>query len=140
MKSARAALAFTLLEAMIALIVLAGVASACLQLRAQSLRARAAAAEAASRDAALDDLLRRAVGGLLPDPQRAETEEGAVFVAWRGDLHGDPYEVTRELVLAPNPAAGLPASGQDAERAREIWLARWRATWRGHTVEEWRGP
>jgi type II secretory pathway pseudopilin PulG len=139
-KSRPATLAFTLLEAMIALIVLAGVASACLQLRAQSLRGRAAAAEATTRDAALEDLLTSAVAGLLQNPEVTRLDDDAVRIAWRGEIGGDPWEVTRELALRSNPVAALPTRDDDAQRPQEIWMTHWRATWRGRTIEEWRLP
>ena len=123
---------------MIALIVLAGVASACLQLRARSLRARAAAAEAATREAVLDDLLHQAVAGYLPEPVRTQSDDGASRAVWTGELQGDPFEVTREPALAPNPTIVRSEGEADAPAARELWLTRWRATWRGHTIEEWR--
>lgn len=140
MKSSRAALAFTLLEAMIALIVLAGVASACLQLRAQALRGRAAAAEATSREAALQDLLDSAIAGFLGDPaQRPDEDDETPRTVWTGELHGQPYEVVREVVQRTNPVR-LDEAREDDDETQLIWLAHWTATWRGATVEEWRIP
>lgn len=141
MKSSRAALAFTLLEAMIALIVLAGVASASLQLRAQALRGRAAAAEATAREAALQDLLNQAVAGFLGEPaQRPEDRDAPILrTVWIGQLHGEPYEVVREVAQRPNPVPRNGARDDDAE-SQFIWIAHWSATWRGQTIEERRIP
>lgn len=139
---ARHGLAFTLLEAIIALILIAGVASVSLQLRAQSLRGRAAAAEATARQAALDDLLHQAVHGLLPNPQVPEDDAAPLAMRWTGRRAGHPYEVERALVAVPNPLAGEQRAGADPDAAppQQIALVRWRATWRGETAEAWRAP
>ncbi len=95
--------AFTLLEAVLALGILAMVAAAVLQLRGQSLATAANLAErrslARETDALVDMLHAGALG--QPEPAPALGPAGAV---WRGQHHGKPFEIRRVVVETPNPA------------------------------------
>jgi type II secretory pathway pseudopilin PulG len=130
--------AFTLLEAMIALIVLAAVAGACLQLRSQTLRQRVAVARAIQSGEALTELLTMARAGLLPEPEGPLEGDERMLVTWRGELRGHAYEVTRELVTTTNPA--LQAQGLLLDAAtvlpQELVMLRYRAVYAGVSAQE----
>ncbi len=115
--------AVTLLEAIIALVILTAVASACLQLRAQAIGSAARLAARSSAQEGAREVLELAAAGLLPPDQMERDEEtagsgsapggasGGGGVIWRGERLGEPYQCTRTRQQVPNPArAALPAA------------------------------
>ena len=99
--------AFTLLEAVIALIILSSFVVACLQLRLNGLRAGRAIAEQQRIERVIDDVLQLASNQLLPDPIREEDGDGDVSrIIWRGELAGFEYEcVSQRAAVSPIGAA-----------------------------------
>lgn len=120
--------AFTLLESLLALVILSAIIVVCLQLRAQ---AGMTAARAESRVAAAnrtEALFQCVVNGLLGKPESGE--DGAEIV-WRGEQAGVPYTVVRTHTTAPNPARGQVTYPV----AESIALFRYRVTL-GQTTSE----
>lgn len=102
---------FTLLEAVIALIILSSFVVACLQLRLNGLRAGRAVAEAQRVERAIDDVLQLAGHQLLPDPIVERNDNGDVArVIWRGAYAGFAYECVSERAAVPAPSIGAPTT------------------------------
>jgi len=98
---------FTLLEAVIAVTILAAFTVATLQLRAQGLASQSRLDRTLAAERAVDEILRLAIAGLLVEPERVRDDQGEVVrTIWRGQRFGEPFECVRETVQAPNPAAG----------------------------------
>lgn len=84
---------FTLLEAVIALIILSSFVVACLQLRLNGLRAGRAIAEQQRVERVMDNVLELASLQLLPEPVVERNDDGDVArIIWRGELAGYTYE------------------------------------------------
>ncbi len=98
--------AFTLLESVLALAILAMVMVVCLQLRAQMGEVGRRVRVTAARDNAAEALFQSLVNGLLGEP-RADSESGLLF--WEGEQNGVPYKVVRKFDRRPNPVAGKVA-------------------------------
>jgi prepilin-type N-terminal cleavage/methylation domain-containing protein len=95
--------AFTLLESLVALTVLALVAGACLELRAGAVAhtSRLAGRQEDQRRArAVFDL---ALAGHLGAPTRTSDEDPDAPVVWTGEYDGARYRLLRETVVVPNP-------------------------------------
>lgn len=94
---------FTILEAIIALAMLAAVFGVCLGLRAQSLAAdrRAAAILEAERD--IDALFQMAINRTLLDFE-PESESGKII--WVGTHLDRPYRIERTVLIQDNPLFG----------------------------------
>lgn len=136
----RSARAFTLLEAIIAIVILTSVAMVCLQLRAQSAAQAARLRDHQSTQRGLDALLTMAEARLLPDPEGPEEDDPSRRIEWRGEHLGRPYVCTRVRQSMPNPIAdaeqrGIPAvivvdrysveyNGDEAEIMRPVRIAR----------------
>jgi len=99
----------TLLEAIVAMTILAGVGVATLQLRAATLAGAHEAERAAIADRGVQDLLDLAVAGLLAGG--AEQEGGALV--WKGTHLGEAYVVRREVVVLPNPLYSKEQAEED---------------------------
>lgn len=121
----------TLLESVIAIVIIAAVAGASLELRSRSMHARLAAAQAAETAGVLDALLRKATGGLMGEAQLTSADDdGRVRRVWTGEQGGDPFEVIVEDIEQANP---LAARGDDES---SIALRRYTARFRGQRAEE----
>jgi len=95
--------AFTLLESIVALTILAMVAGACLELRANALantRTLAGKQEDARFAHTLFDL---ALAGFLPSPQRLDPEDPESARVWTGTRDGRDYRILKERVVVTNP-------------------------------------
>jgi len=105
---------FTLLEAVIALAILASFTVVCLQLRAQGLAARARIDAALRHERVMQSLLQEAMAGLLPGREVEFDDQGEVVrITWSGDRFGQPYRCVRERVEA---RVDLPADDQAEQR------------------------
>lgn len=95
---------FTLLEVVIAIVILATFAVACLQLRVNGLHAAKQIEKSQRSQRAIDDVLELAVNRMLPDPVVERDEKGAlVRITWRGEHLGHAYECVSEVVMVPAP-------------------------------------
>jgi prepilin-type N-terminal cleavage/methylation domain-containing protein len=104
--------AFTLLEAVIALAILASAIMACLQVRAQMVAGAQRQREVQRADRAEEALFQMLVNNALP-PARRDAERGT-FV-WEGEYLGRPYRIERFPMAVRNPALGkvsYPVSAQ----------------------------
>lgn len=94
---------FTLLEAVLALVILSVVSVACLQLRGQMGLVGAQAQRRAAQDNRADALFTCLTSGMLTEPT-ADPVTGALV--WSGEHLGTPYTIRRGMKAVPNPAAG----------------------------------
>lgn len=119
---------FTLLEALIALAMLAAVFSVCAGLRTQAMAAdrRAAAILEAERDA--DALFQMVINRALLAPEPLSNGEKAV---WVGTHLGEPYTIERTIAVMENPLLGVGPH----ETAPEIGLFEYAITYKGHTTK-----
>ena len=127
---------FTLLEAMIAVVILAGVAAVCLQLRVQSLRTAFAVEEAGAERRAIEHLLMLAEAGVLPGPQGPADDDPTMTVRWRGDWLGRPFLCTKARTPLRSP---IPDAAQRG-LAETIVLDQYTLEYNGETVTTYRVP
>lgn len=120
--------AFTLLESLLALIILASIIAACLQLRSHSNLVAAKAEQRTLAANRTEALFQCVINGLLGAP---ETTEESAETVWRGTQGGVPYTVVRTFAAQPNPARGQVAYPV----AESIALFRYRVTL-GQTTSE----
>ncbi len=124
--------AFTLLESVIALVIVAGVAGACLQARAQALAATRSIADSTVLTREMDAILAEARAGLLPQPVEVRDSTGRMVErVWSGVRAGAEFRCRWDVVQAPNPVPG----GAGAGLAPTVTLARWSVTRAGQTAE-----
>jgi prepilin-type N-terminal cleavage/methylation domain-containing protein len=128
---------FTLLEVVIALVILSTFAVACLQLRLSGLRAGQKIAQAQHIERALDDVLELAVDRMLPDPFVEKDDAGEVVrIVWKGDRFGEPFECVSEVVEVLAPTMAVPES-TDADQPppkSTVTMQRYTATLGNHTA------
>jgi prepilin-type N-terminal cleavage/methylation domain-containing protein len=128
---------FTVIEAVVALTILAMVAGACLELRAQSLRQAQSIQkrhELARRADAVFELARAGqLGpGLLVDED--DPESGRL---WTGERSGDRYRLVKETVLVDNPLHD-PLLGSRAVYPERVAVRRYTLELAGETfITEW---
>ncbi len=128
---------FTLLEVVIALVILSTFAVACLQLRLSGLRAGQKIAQAQHIERSLDDVLALAVDRMLPDPLVEKNDAGEVVrIIWKGDRFGEPFECVSEVVnvLAPTIVDPKTAQGDQASSQSTVKMQRYTATLDSHTA------
>ncbi len=95
--------AFTLLESLVALTILAMVAAACLELRANALNHTSSLAGRQDTARLAHTLFDLAFAGLLPAPVRADPEDTESPLVWTGERDGAEYRLTREPIELQNP-------------------------------------
>lgn len=125
--------AFTLLEAVLAMAILAGVAVVCVGLRAQSLASGSKLEARLSDERETQAIFEMATSGLLPP---AELSGDGVVRRWAGEHMGTPYtlKATRESVRNPMEGAhGADAAGLSGR----IVMWRYVLTIRGRETEFW---
>ena len=128
---------FTVIEAIVALTILAIVAGACLELRAQSLRqaqSLTARHELARRADAIFELAR---AGQLGPGERLDEDDPAGGRLWTGERFGDQYRLTKRTVLVDNPLHD-PRLGDRATYPRRVAVQRYALELEGQRfVTEW---
>lgn len=95
-------LAFSLLEAILALAIICAALVAVLQVRAQMIKGAQQVRERQAVERDDEAIFRMLVAGLLPEP---ETEDGTYV--WRGEYHEQPFTITRHREQLSNPNAGV---------------------------------
>jgi prepilin-type N-terminal cleavage/methylation domain-containing protein len=128
--------AFTLLEVLLALAILAGFAVVILDLRTRSASTaqtiREAQASQRGIDALFTMLTHRTLGTPEPDPETGEP-------IWTGILLGEPYRVTRERAILASPITlsqeQLAALGETARDRASVRVWRYTLTHGKHTEE-----
>lgn len=118
--------AFTLIEAVLALVILATVLAVCLQIRVQGLRQQAAVARMQQQDQAIEALFQQVVHNLLPGG--VPTESGARH--WEGEHLGRPFTVDKQPTVMDNPARAVAVSNA----APTVRLFQYTITWNDHTT------
>jgi hypothetical protein len=93
---------FTLLEAILALGILAAATIVSLDIRAQMLRSGIQLREVQREDRDHEALFEMLVSGMLDDP-RIDEETG---YTWEGEFLGARYRITRSVTTVPNPMLG----------------------------------
>ena len=120
--------AFTLLEAVVALVILAGVVLAAAQVRAQVLASARDLAHVHRAEHAVADLFRMAVDGAIHEP---EIDPDTGERRWAGEYLGGEYEIVRTIERVANPVAN-----QTAYAARErVSLFRYTVRYAGEDAE-----
>jgi hypothetical protein len=98
----RIAAGFTLLEAILALGILAAATIVSLDIRAQMLRSGTRLREVQREDRDHEALFEMLVSGMLDEP-RIDEERGYI---WEGEFLGAKYRITRSVTTVPNPMVG----------------------------------
>lgn len=93
---------FTLLEAILALGILAAATIIALGIRSQMIQAGLRQREAQREDRSHEALFEMLVSGMLEDPKVVED----VGYVWEGEFLDRPYRITRKLTRVPNPMVG----------------------------------
>jgi len=118
---------FTLLEAILALGILAAATIAALEIRVQMLRSGEKIRHAQREDRDHEALFEMLVSGMLEEPVKTE-ERGPV---WTGMFLDEPYRITRSVTLVNNPAVGAVAY----EVAPRIPVFEFRIEYAGRTTQ-----
>ncbi|MCA9292645.1 MAG: hypothetical protein KDA20_02390 [Phycisphaerales bacterium] len=113
----RAAHAFTLLEAVIALALMTMILVASLELRVQAMRTGAQVGEACRAARPLDALHTMLINRALPDPI-ADPETGQPV--WSGDFNGQQYVITRVREQVDNPISQVTGEA-NAPAMVSVW-------------------
>ena len=119
---------FTLLEAVLALAILAGAMVACLQVRAQMLLGAERLREVQRADRAEEALFQMLVNQTLESP-RVDEEHG--ILVWEGEYLGRAYRIERLVMSVANPMRGTVSY----EVAREVRVYRYVMTYAGRESE-----
>lgn len=125
---------FTLLEATIALAILATAAVVCLEMRAQGIVRARALAEARSTEETLRTILDLANAGLLIGASEPVGDDPRQRRVWRGDERGELWECVSERVEMPNPARSALAPSIAAQMPAMIVLERTTVSYRGRAA------
>lgn len=136
---ARGSRGFTLLEAVLAVAILAGVAMVCVTIRTQMLASarRMEARHERQRDTqAIFDML---TSGMLP-PIEGDADAGVRH--WKGEYLGQVYSIEGVRTTVPNPVARVAAAQpkvEDRSQALSDQIVMWRYTleFRGVKTEFW---
>lgn len=121
--------AFTLLEAVLALAIIASVIVVCLGMRAQALAASQRIAADQQSDRVVQEVYESLVAGLLKDP---EIDPDTGMRTWTGERLGEEFTLTATLTTAPNPIVGLIEDKEMGDRVR-VW--RYQLQCAGRTTE-----
>ncbi len=122
--------AFTLLEAVIALVVLSAVVVSVLSLRSQTLRDAQRLSERRFVERETESIFRMLLAGMLDRPTR-ESVSGTV--TWRGTHLGEAYTIVREYTRLPNPMLGESAREPGRVVSPEISVWAYSVTLGGRT-------
>jgi|GEM_PF-3169621 len=129
---------FTLLEVIIALVILSLFAVVTLQMRLDGLRAGQKIAQTQQAQRALDDVLELAINQMLPNPVILRDDTGAIVrVVWRGERLGETYECVSETIQTPAPMLAAAANNNDADNhaaVSTVPVQRFTATVSGKTA------
>lgn len=121
--------AFTLLEAILALAIIASVIVVCLGLRAQSLSASRRIAADQQSDRVVQEIYESLVAGLLQDPV-IDPDTGVR--TWTGERMGEEFTLTATRTVVPNPVVGLI---KDKEMGDQVRVWRYQLQCAGRTAE-----
>lgn len=122
---------FTLLEAIVALVLVASMAAAVLELQMQATRARADASVGRSHAQASEAVFTMLIERVI-DPPVLDLSTGRP--AWSGEYLGEPYEIARRPVLVANPVpSALPQHARTI--ASTVALYAYTVTYAGESTE-----
>lgn len=107
--------AFTLIESLVALTVLALVAGACLELRAGALAHTRTLAGRQDDQRRVKTVFDLALAGLLDAPQRVDPDDPHSALVWTGERDGEQYQLLREPVVVPNPLHAPPTGDESPQ-------------------------
>jgi len=134
--------AFTLLEALVAITIFAGVIGACLMLRSQTIAQGARIETRLERERIAWHALDSAMAGVPLVGARARGDGPDRVTIWEGTLLGRPFRVERrvELVRAPRvpPSAGQSAQPTGEEEQPFVLVHRYAAECEGVEIIELR--
>jgi len=107
--------AFTLLEAVIALLVLSSVIVSVLSLRSQAIAQGIRISERQFIEREAESLFRMLLAGMLDRPTRSEESAN---VTWKGTHLGREYEIVREYTQLENP---MLETGRTVSQTITLW-------------------
>ncbi len=122
--------AFTLLEAVIALVGLSSVVVSVLSLRSQTLRSAQRLSERRFVERETESIFRMLLAGMLDQPVR---EESSGQIKWTGTHLGEGYEIVREYTRIANPMLSEASREQGRVVSPEISLWKYTITLGGRT-------
>jgi len=99
----RVARGLTLLESVVALVILSSVVVVSIQLRTQSLAQGRHLARVQVSHRIADDLLELAHGNILGPGTRTRPDDPTRETVWEGEHGGQPYRCVRKIVQVPDP-------------------------------------
>ena len=120
--------AFTLIEAVIAITVLALVAGACLQLRADSLSRTRTLSGRHELDRAVRTIFDLAVKDRLGPSRKLIADDPNSPEQWEGTFASREYTLVKELAVVPNPLTVEAPRDGAAESPYPALVALWRYT------------
>lgn len=121
---------FTLLEAILALSIIAAVTVVCLGMRAQALGAARRISESQHAEQGAQDIYDSVMAGLMPAPvidPRSGTR------TWEGEWSNRPYVLTATLAALPSPVISAEADGSAPRPMLRMW--RYELRYAGQTTE-----
>lgn len=122
---------FTLLEAIVSLVLVASIAAATLELQMQGTLAREKASDSMRHAQGVESLFTMLVERVLDPP---ELDLGTGRPTWKGTHIGKPYTITREPVLVENPIKRtIPEQAE--ELAVTVAVYRYEVEYAGDTME-----
>lgn len=120
---------FTLLEVVLAMVILATFAVVTLQMRMEGLRAGRSIARGQRVQRALDDVLSLARAQMLPDPRPQRDDRGEIVrVLWEGDYFDLPYTCVQDTAEVPAPETPNAAPASAPAHAVTVTVRRLTAT------------
>jgi prepilin-type N-terminal cleavage/methylation domain-containing protein len=120
--------AFTLVESLAALVILAAAAVACLRIGTDAARSRVEIDRALRADREAEALFDMMLTGTMAPPA---LDPGLGRYVWEGELNGEPYRITREPETIPNPLLGRVGHAVEPT----VGVYRYRVERRGRTSE-----
>ncbi|TVQ31707.1 MAG: hypothetical protein EA376_08570 [Phycisphaeraceae bacterium] len=125
----------TLLEAIVAMTVLASVAIVCLQVRTQGLMQSRRVEEIQRTERIAGAILDQAMNRMLPGAEGPNEDDPARRIIWRGEQDGVAWECVRELTLVRNPLAWSGVVADSDRLATYILVDQYRLTLGELTIE-----
>ncbi|MCA9312048.1 MAG: prepilin-type N-terminal cleavage/methylation domain-containing protein [Phycisphaerales bacterium] len=115
---------FTLLEAVLALVILAAVLIVCLQIRVQGVKTRAALVRTQQQDQAVEAIFQQVIHNVLPG---GEVDDGGA-IHWKGEHLGRPFTIDKQPTFVNNPVQrGVTSDGTPA--APTVRIFEYTITW-----------
>jgi len=130
----------TLLEAIVAMTVLASVAIVCLQVRSQGLMQSRRVDDMQRAERIAGAILDQAIHRMLPGAEGPAEDDPSRRIVWRGEQDGVEWMCVRELTLVRNPLAWSGLVPDSDRLASYILVDQFRLTYGDVAIEILRPP